>query len=385
MNENRIFTGTLQALLILLLLSGVFIPVQAAYGSQSSMNDHSMGMGHDDGHESYEIPGMSTSGSGSGIQAILPLIYGLFAVVIVLVLVIIYVVFIKHRREKSVDENIFQAVQDEYDTCGITGEEKVSATYFPTELSTKYSDAVLIGKGGTSSVYSAKSKETGETVAVKTPAKRDERSGKVFLQEIKIWEELDHPNIVSLKSVNVFPVPYAEMEYIPDSLETIEKAMGRDVAVQVAIGVLRGLSYAHKKGIIHCDIKPANILIDDEFTPKITDWGVGRSKTCGGTEFHGYTPAFAAPEQISPGVHSCTGKTDIFQAGMLIIRMICGKTVFDRNFGKTPDSYLHECIKDERLKSVVLKCIRKDPGERYGSAKELLSELLSFSGNTVLN
>lgn len=236
-----------------------------------------------------------------------------------------------------------------------------------------------------SSVYSAKSKETSETVAVKIPTKRDERSGKVFLQEVKIWEELAHPNIVSLKSVNVFPVPYVEMEYVPDSLETIEKPVDRDVAIQVAVGVLRGLSYAHKKGIIHCDIKPANILIDDDFTPKITDWGVGRSKTGGGTEFHGYTPAFAAPEQVSPGVPGCTERTDIFQVGMLIIRMVCGKTAFDINFGKDSNTYLQDCIKDERLGAVVLKCIRKDPGERYGSAEELLSELLSISGNTVLN
>ena len=164
------------------------------------------------------------------------------------------------------------------------------------------------------------------------------------------------------------------MEYVPDSLETIEKPVESDVAIQVAVGVLRGLSYAHKKGIVHCDIKP----------PKITDWGVGRSKTGGGTEFHGYTPAFAAPEQVSPAVHECTGKTDIFQAGMLILRMICGKTVFDRNFGKDPGTYLHDCIKDERLGAVVSKCIRKDPGERYGSAEKLLSELLSISGNTVM-
>ncbi|WP_421908819.1 serine/threonine-protein kinase [Methanolacinia petrolearia] len=324
MNKDRFLTGALPALLILIMLSIVFIPVQAAYGSQSSMNDHSMGMGHDDENESYEMPGMSAAGSGSGIHAILPLIYGLFAVVIVLVLVILYVVFIRHRREKAGDE----------EAC---------------------------------------------------PAKRNERSGKVFLQEVKIWEELAHPNIVSLKSVNVFPVPYVEMEYVPDSLETIEKPVESDVAILVAVGVLRGLSYAHKKGIIHCDIKPANILIDDDFTPKITDWGVGRSKTGGGTEFHGYTPAFAAPEQVSPGVPGCTERTDIFQVGMLIIRMVCGKTAFDINFGKDSNTYLQDCIKDERLGAVVLKCIRKDPGERYGSAEELLSELLSISGNTVLN
>ena len=384
MNENSFFTKLSLALLVLILLSGVFIPVQAAYDSQSSVNDHSMGMGHNDENESYEMPGMSAAGSGY-VQAILPLIYGLFAVVVVLVLAILYVVFIRHRREKPGDEEACPAAPDENDYCGVSGNKEVSAADFPSELNEKYSDAVLIGRGGLSSVYSVKSKETGETVAVKIPAKRDERSGKVFLQEIKIWEELDHPNIVSLKSVNVFPVPYVEMEYVPDSLETIEKPMESGAAIQVAVGVSRGLSYAHQKGIIHCDIKPGNILIDDDFTPEITDWGVGRSKTGGGTELHGYTPAFAAPEQVSPGVHECTGKTDIFQVGMLIIRMICGKTVFERNLGKDPETYLYDCIKDEKIGAVVSKCTRKDPGERYESTEELLSELLSTSGNTVLN
>lgn len=383
---SRIMLPVPILVLILVLFSGLFVPVQAAFGSQSAMDDHSMGVGHDGENESIAMHGTTApgSGSGTGVTTIMPVIYGLFVIVIILVLIIFYILFIRHRHRRSGDEEGMPD-QDKNNSAVSSGHEGILATGFPAGLESRYSDAVLIGKGGLSYVYSAKSKETGETVAVKIPVKRDERSGKLFLQEIKIWEELDHPNIVSLKSVNVFPIPYAEMEYIPDSLESFKKPLESEIAIIIAAGILRGLSYAHKKGIIHCDIKPGNILIDSEFTPKITDWGVGRSLSAGGgTKFQGYTPAFAAPEQLSPGAGQCTGKTDIFQVGMLIFRMLCGKTVFDRYLGQNPLTYLSECIKDERLRSIVSKCIRNDPGERYESAEELLSELLSLSGNTVL-
>lgn len=366
-------------LLMLVLISGVFAPVQAASENPGPGNDHIMGAGHDE-DESYGMQGMAAASSAGVLQSTLPVIYGLFAVVVILVLVILYIVFIRQRDKGKKDSEITTGRTEE-NNSDIVEDIPVS---FPSGLKTKYSDAVLIGRGGLSAVYSARSIETGETVAVKIPSGRDEKSGGIFLQEIKIWEGLSHPNIVSLRSVNVFPVPYAEMEYIPDSLESLELPLEADTAVNIAAGVLRGLSYAHKKGIVHCDIKPANILIDDEFIPKITDWGVGRHLTADNrTEFHGYTPAFAAPEQVSPEFSGCTERTDIFQTGMLILRMLCGRTVFGRNFGKEPEEYLHECIKDERLRGIVTKCIQKDPDKRYGSADELLSEILSLSGHTV--
>jgi serine/threonine protein kinase len=373
----------IQAVLVFLLTVAVFIPAHAAFSGVLAEDDelhHDTGMGHN-GNGSYGMQGMM-AGFGSG-SLTLPIIYGLFAVVIILVALVLYIVLVKNKTDKK--ENPDNERLPPYNKQKKTDSMSRSDYGFPKELYEKYSDVSLIKRGGTSSVYSAKPKAGGSTVALKIPAQRDEKSGKIFLQETGIWEKLKHKNIVELKSVNVFPVPYAETEFVGDSLDTLQNPLDRDIALIITSGILNGLSYAHKKGVVHCDIKPGNILIDDSFTPKITDWGTGRYTGADGNYegIKGYTPAFAAPEQLLPEGR-CTEKTDIYQTGLLMIWMICGRDVFEKRAGEIRGGFVPDCINDEKLKKIISGCTRKDPQDRYKSSGELLSLITSLSVRTVV-
>ena len=100
-------------------------------------------------------------------------------------------------------------------------------SYFPNELESKYTEIKYIGRGGIAWVFSARRKSDGMTVAVKIPISFDEMTGKSFLNEIAAWETLRHPNIVKVTAVNILPVPFVEMEYVPEVLEaTIETNPG---------------------------------------------------------------------------------------------------------------------------------------------------------------
>ncbi len=149
-------------------------------------------------------------------------------------------------------------------------------SYFPNELESKYTEVKYIGRGGIAWVFSAHRKSDGLKVAVKIPISFDEMTGKSFLNEIAAWETLRHPNIVKVTAVNILPVPFVEMEYVPEALEATKKPIPVWKAVHLVRGIADGLKYAHKHGFIHRDIKPHNILLNEDFVPKITDWGMSK-------------------------------------------------------------------------------------------------------------
>lgn len=136
------------------------------------------------------------------------------------------------------------------------------------------------------------------------------------MQEISLWKDLDHPNIVSILSANILPVPYIEMEYLPDSLATTEKPVSVTRAMEIFNNLVSALAYAHSRGITHCDIKPTNILLTRAGIPKLTDWGLSRSGSSGQWGVSGFSPRYAAPEQRQkpPG---CSSATDVWQIGMI--------------------------------------------------------------------
>ena len=169
--------------------------------------------------------------------------------------------------------------------------------FFPNELESKYTEIKYIGRGGIAWVFSARRKSDALMVAVKIPISFDEMTGKSFLNEIAAWETLRHPNIVKVTAVNILPVPFVEMEYVPDALEAIEKPIPVWKAVHLIRGVADGLKYAHEQGFIHRDIKPHNILLDKDFVPKITDWGMSKvlANEVKKSSIAGFSLSYAAP------------------------------------------------------------------------------------------
>jgi serine/threonine protein kinase len=227
-------------------------------------------------------------------------------------------------------------------------------------------------------------------IAVKIPISFDETTGKCFLNEIAAWETLRHENIVEVTAVNILPVPYVEMEFVPGSLEALEKPLPVWKAVHIINGVTAGLQYAHEHGFIHRDIKPHNILLTEDVVPKITDWGMSKvlAADIKKSSIAGFSLSYAAPEQVSPSEFGRTGeRTDIYQLGVVFYELVTGSIPFGgesivevgnailRENPIAPSEYNPDA---EAVQKIILKCLEKDPARRYQSAAELLDALAGY-------
>lgn len=268
-----------------------------------------------------------------------------------------------------------------------TGEQ---SSFFPKELESKYTEIKYIGRGGIAWVFSARRKIDDIKVAVKIPISFDEITGKSFLNEIAAWETLRHPNIVEVTAINILPVPYVEMEFVPKALETIDKPVPIWKAVHIISGIADGLWYAHKHGFIHRDIKPHNILLNEEFVPKITDWGMSKvlSAELKKSSIAGFSLAYAAPEQVSPTEYGRTDeRTDIYQLGVVFYELVTGSVPFGgegivevgnailREQPIAPSEFNSDAVAVEKI---ILTCLKKDPAQRYQTAGELLAALHAY-------
>jgi serine/threonine protein kinase len=190
--------------------------------------------------------------------------------------------------------------------------------------------------------------------------------------------------------VNILPVPYVEMEFVPGSLEAIPKPLPVWKAVHIVKGIADALSYAHTHGFIHRDIKPHNILLTGDLVPKITDWGM--SKVLAADVKHssiaGFSLSYAAPEQVSPSEFGRTDeRTDIYQLGVLFYELVTGSIPFGgesivevgnailRETPVYPSEYNPDAAAVEKI---IMKCLEKDPAKRFQSAAEVLDALSRY-------
>jgi eukaryotic-like serine/threonine-protein kinase len=262
--------------------------------------------------------------------------------------------------------------------------------YFPPELENKYTGITSIGRGGVAWVFSAIRKTDGLKVAVKIPISFDEMTGRSFLNEIKAWEALRHENIVEVFGVNILPVPYVEMEFVPGSLEELEKPLAVWKAIHLIRGITEGLICAHEQGFIHRDIKPHNILITADLVPKITDWGMSKvlAADVKKSSMAGFSLSYAAPEQISPSEFGRTDeRTDIYQLGVVFYELVTGSIPFGgESIVEVGNAILQEApIPPSEytpdagaVEKIILKCLEKQPADRYQSAAELLNAISRY-------
>lgn len=260
---------------------------------------------------------------------------------------------------------------------------------FPPELAHLYSDPVYAGKGGFARVFKAKRNTDNKTVAIKIPISLDEGTGRSFLREITSWQRLNHENIITLYDANILPIPYLEMEYADaGSLDQMDKPVDIDTASEIILEIAEGLSYSHAQGVIHRDLKPMNVLLTEDLTPKISDWGLSKimaeSKT---TSVYGFSPIYGSPEQISPKKFGKPDeRTDMYQLGVIFYELLTGRTPFEGDDlvevstaivteePAPPSSINPEAEITDRI---ILKCLEKKKEDRYQNVKELQNDLTS--------
>ncbi|AEO13926.1 serine/threonine-protein kinase [Thermococcus sp. AM4] len=260
----------------------------------------------------------------------------------------------------------------------------------------KYEPLEFIGEGGFAKVFKAKKKKDGKIVALKIP-RIDERTSKTFIKEVSTWLHLDHPNIVKLYDVDILPIPYLEMEYVEGvkvngktvrDLGGYPKPVDEKIALKLIRGIAEGLRHAHSKGIYHRDLKPLNVLLKADLTPKITDWGLAKLGTMSSSRsVLGYTPLYASPEHLMPGKYGHTDhRTDIWQLGVTFYELLTGKLPFEgytyeEVFGKitdesyrfTPPSKINPAL--AKYDGIFEKLLAKRKEDRYQSVDEFLRDL----------
>lgn len=259
---------------------------------------------------------------------------------------------------------------------------KLSSKALPYELLSIFTNSSFIGEGGFGRVFKAINKE-GTEVALKIPKTFDKKSETIFISEVSNWRLLDHPNIVKLFDFKILPIPYIEMEYCEESLEHGQKPLNE--AISSIYEVAQGLSYAHKKKIIHGDIKTSNIMIKNG-VHKISDWGLSKVKLGESITLSGATPQYAAPEQISHEFGKADERTDIYQLGTVFYELVTGSPPFTGETSQIYGSILNtqpinpskinpESIKVEKI---ITKCLNKNKKNRYASMEELIKDLGVF-------
>jgi serine/threonine-protein kinase len=256
----------------------------------------------------------------------------------------------------------------------------------------RYQVLEVIGTGAKSKVARGFDPLISRTVAIKllsSDLARGEARER-FIQEARVVGQLSHPSIITLHDMGIeesSQTPYLVMEYLEGpALEQLltKGALPYAKACAWAAEVATALAVAHRKGIIHGDVKPANILTTTEGRVKLTDFGMARlaSRDAIGSPLLG-TPAYWCPEQIVGKPQDA--RSDLFSLGVVLYEMVTGRRPFDAqtlpaicervlNTSPLPPSHGDPSL-PKGFDDLIAMCLAKDPGARMGTADELASML----------
>ncbi len=257
----------------------------------------------------------------------------------------------------------------------------------------------ILGKGAQGIVYLATDPSLDRQVAIKSVFLRDQlrqqNNIENLLQEARTVSRLQHPNIVTIYDVGNNPLePYLILEYVEG--ETLHHQIkNQTIPFQQAFTIMRdvlsGVSAAHNEGIIHCDLKPANIMITRQGQAKVADFGLAllADNQNESSDHLAGTPQYMAPEYIETHLHQTV--SDVFSLGLIFYELltgqkaVAGEDVYQllnaiANTTIPPPSSKNQNI-DENLDALIMKALEKKPQDRYQNAGEMLK---AFEDNLAL-
>ena len=267
--------------------------------------------------------------------------------------------------------------------------------YVGKKLDGRYEIQELIGVGGMATVYKANDIKNNRTVAIKILKDEFSQNGEFirrFKNESKAIAVLSHPNIVKVYDVSFGDVmQYIVMEFIDgitlkEYLDQQETCIEWKMAVYFTSQILKAMQHAHEKGIVHRDVKPQNMMLLQDGTVKVTDFGIARFSN---TETRTMTDKaigsvhYIAPEQARGD--RTDGKSDVYSIGVMLYEMLTGQLPFEADSAVSvaimqlqsnprPPREINPDI-PKGLEEITLKAMRKEPAQRYQSAEEMLKDL----------
>jgi serine/threonine-protein kinase len=263
-----------------------------------------------------------------------------------------------------------------------------------TLIDGRYRAQKRLGSGGMAEVWCAEDEVLGRRVALKLMGGRfaeDPEFRERFRREAQAAAGMQHPNIVGVYDRSEWDgTPYIAMELVDGKtlkeLVTERGPLPADVAVGFTEQVLAALGYAHRRGIVHRDIKPQNVIIDRDGQAKVADFGIARAgdtseMTQAGTMVG--TVQYISPEQAEG--HPVDRRADLYSVGIVLYELLTGQVPFD---GEAPISIAIKQINERpvppgqlrpgippALEDVVLRSLEKDPARRFQSAEEFIAAL----------
>lgn len=253
----------------------------------------------------------------------------------------------------------------------------------------------IIAKSGMASLFKANDRTTGQAVAIKVPylqIESDLAGFERFRREEEIGLQLRHPYILRFIPVEKKSRPYLVMEYLEgqtlsELLKNVRPLPEPD-AVKIASRICEALEYMHHQKVVHRDLKPQNIMLCNDGSIRIMDFGIARSQASRRLTFVGFTPAMGTPDYMAPEqVRGSRGdeRTDIYSLGAILYEMATGETPFGgdsayviMNARVTGDPVAPRKINPKItpvLEEIILHAMERDPKRRYQSAAEMKHEL----------
>ena len=260
----------------------------------------------------------------------------------------------------------------------------------PFEPPAEFDDYAIVkslGRGQMGQVYLAEDAVLARSVAIKFIATDPDPEARArFLMEARAAARIQHPNVVSIYRVGELgDRPYIVSELIRGKvLAEYPRPMPWAEVIAIAIELARGLAAAHRRGVVHCDLKPANAMVTEDGVAKLVDFGLARV----GEEAADDDSLIGTPDYMAPCLwegRAASRRSDVYAFGAMLFELIAGATPFadvparelPRVINERPAPLLHERVPgvDLRVSRLVERCLERDPELRFASGEELRDAL----------